>query len=72
MFVTAFCCCISVWPNAAVTMAGVVLWLRELVAGLCPSRLEFDARSFYVASVVEGAALGYVFLQAVRFFTSAP
>lgn len=53
MFVTAFCCCISVWPNGSVTMAGVVPWLRELVAGLWLLRLEFDARPFYVTSVVE-------------------
>jgi hypothetical protein len=55
MFVTVFCCCISVWTNSAVAMAGVVPWLKELVAGLWPSRLEFDARTFYVASVVEDA-----------------
>jgi hypothetical protein len=39
-------------------MAGIVPWLRELVASLRTPRLGFDARSFYVTSVVEDAALG--------------
>jgi hypothetical protein len=61
MCVTALCCCISVWLNGSIIMAGVMPWLMELVADLWPQRLEFDVRSFYVESVVEDAAVGQVF-----------
>ena len=65
MFVTAFYCCISGLLNGSMITDGVVPWLRELAVGHLPPTLEFDARPFYVESVVQDAALGQVFLQAL-------
>ena len=38
--------------------AGLMSWLRQLVAGLSTRRLEFDARSFLVGLLVTKVAVG--------------
>ena len=46
-------------------------WLRPLIAGLSPRRMEFDRRSIHVRFLVIKMTPGQVFLRILQFYTNA-
>jgi hypothetical protein len=47
-----------------------MLWLRQAVAGISKTRLQFDLRTDHVEIVVDKVALRLVLLLVLRFFLS--